>query len=111
MIIDNLDVRRTVFRPSKANPPLVVDPDRMLASSILGQRLQTIARRNSQIVELLGGFKGFKLPASHRKYLNRKALRTKPIKNRLSDFVLEASDHDPPSEEVMVSLYDTIVNG
>ena len=57
MVIDNLDIRWTgsAFRPFKANSPLIVDPDAILALSISLQRLKTVARQNSQISELNGG--------------------------------------------------------
>jgi len=67
----------------------------MLTFSIPGQRIQTIAGRNPQVAELISGLQRFKFPPSYRKYLNRKALRAKPVKDCLRDFVLEAADHNP----------------
>jgi hypothetical protein len=96
MIVDDLNICRTVFGPSEANPPLIVDPDRMLAFSILGQAFQAITRRYPQVVELFGGLNRFQLPSGYPEYPTRKALGTKPVKDRLRDLVLEPADHGQP---------------
>lgn len=45
VIVGNLDIVRTIVLPSKANPPLVVDADGVLAISIAFQGFQPIAWR------------------------------------------------------------------
>ena len=56
MIIDNLDIRWTgsAFRPFEANPPLIVDADAVLASSVSFQRFKPVARQNGEIFQLDG---------------------------------------------------------
>jgi hypothetical protein len=93
VIVDDLNIRRAFFGPPETNPPLVINPDGMLAPSIPRQRLQSITGRNPQVIELLGSFKRFQLPPGYREYLNRKALRAEPIEDRFRDLVLEATDH------------------
>jgi len=51
MIVDDLNVMSIAGTPMEANPPLIVDPDAMLASAGALQFLQPVARRNAQKVE------------------------------------------------------------
>jgi len=51
VIVDDLDVMRTVRRPPKADPPLVIDPDAELTGSKAFERLQSIAGRNPQVIQ------------------------------------------------------------
>ena len=63
MVIDNLDIRRAggAFRPCKANPPLVVDANAVLALSISSQHCKTVARQHGKISERDGGFQTVQL--------------------------------------------------
>jgi hypothetical protein len=45
MIIGDLDPFGAGIRLDEANPPLLVDADRMLATAVAGQSLQPIAGR------------------------------------------------------------------
>ena len=54
MVVDYLNVDRTRFRPSEADPILVVDPDAVLTLTVSPERLQAIARWYSQVVQDLG---------------------------------------------------------
>jgi hypothetical protein len=51
VIIDDLDIERTGLRPAKADSPLIVDPDAVLAGSSAFQGFESIARRYFQIVQ------------------------------------------------------------
>ena len=51
MIVDDLDVVGIAVTPTKANPPLVVDPDAVLSFAVASQGLQSIAGRCLQIAE------------------------------------------------------------
>jgi hypothetical protein len=51
VVVDDLNVLRTCCGPSEADPPLLVDPDAVVAGSITLQLLQSIARRDSQVVD------------------------------------------------------------
>ncbi|KRQ96425.1 hypothetical protein CQ12_35960 [Bradyrhizobium jicamae] len=44
-------MRRSSLLPDKAYPPLVIDPDRVLALPVYLQRFKSIARRNTEIDE------------------------------------------------------------
>jgi len=53
-MVDDLDIGWPSFYPAEANPPLVVDPDRMLADTIATQLLQMVRRRRREVVQPLG---------------------------------------------------------
>jgi hypothetical protein len=54
MIIDDLDFVSSIA-PAKNDAPLIVDADRMAAGQFSFKRLQSIARRHSQIAQPRGG--------------------------------------------------------
>ena len=49
MIVDYLDLKSVAINPTKANPPLVVDPNAVPPHPITGEDLQTIPSNGSQI--------------------------------------------------------------
>jgi hypothetical protein len=51
VIIDDLDAVRIAFGPSKADTPLVVDPNAVLSRSIAVEFLKTIPRRHAKVIE------------------------------------------------------------
>jgi hypothetical protein len=51
MIIDNFHVIRIRVAPRETDPPLVIDPNAVLAAPVAFQCLQAISRRNSQVGE------------------------------------------------------------
>ena len=55
MIINNLNLEGIAVSPPKADPPLVIDANAVLASAIALELLQAVAGRDAEIVELLGG--------------------------------------------------------
>jgi hypothetical protein len=57
VIIHDLDVLSSRLLPAKAEPELIVDSDAVLAGAIALQGLQSISRRNAQIVEPLRNLK------------------------------------------------------
>ena len=57
MIIDDFNFFRPGVRPTKADSPLVVDPNAVLARAIPFERLKVIAGRNVQIIQAFSDFK------------------------------------------------------
>jgi len=55
MVVHNLDLRWAFRRPNKANPKLVVYPDRVLPLAIARERLKAIAWRRPQVAEIARG--------------------------------------------------------
>jgi hypothetical protein len=65
VVVDDLDRVGMSVSPNEANPPLVVDADRMLSCALLLQRFEAIARRNAQVIEPAGIVQETELPQSH----------------------------------------------
>jgi hypothetical protein len=61
MIVNDLDVPRTVVSPTEADPPLVIDSDAVLAASITAELLQAIAREHAKVIEVLGAVEHLQL--------------------------------------------------
>src|SRR5581483_11590967 len=55
VVVDDLDIVRPAGPPAKADPPLLVDPDAVLAGSVTDKLLEPISRRDSQVSERFGG--------------------------------------------------------
>ena len=51
MVVDDLDVMRVAGPPSKTDSPLSVDADAVLSSTITFQLLESVRRRNAEVVE------------------------------------------------------------
>jgi hypothetical protein len=62
VVVHDLDVLGATRRPHEADPPLVIDPDAVLASSIPCERFQAVPRGNSKIVEGHCGIEDRQLP-------------------------------------------------
>jgi len=55
MVIDDLHVISVRAAPNETDPPLVIDPDTMLAAPVTFQRFQAIAGWNEQVRKPPGG--------------------------------------------------------
>lgn len=55
MIIDDFDLLRGAIAPNKTDPPLIVNPDAVLTSSVPRQRFQSIPGNGGQIFQLVCG--------------------------------------------------------
>jgi hypothetical protein len=49
MVVADLDVKDIAILESKADPPLIVDGDRVLPLSVVGQRMKAVTRGHLQI--------------------------------------------------------------
>jgi hypothetical protein len=52
VVVHDLDVVRITFTPQKADTPLIVDADTVLAIPVTVQRFEPIARRRRQVPQL-----------------------------------------------------------
>src|SRR5262245_3529080 len=68
VVVDDLDVFRASVCPGEADPPLVVDPDAVLAPSAPLERLQPVARWDAKVVESHCGIEDRKLPQGCSEY-------------------------------------------
>jgi hypothetical protein len=51
VVVADLDILGFSISPTEADPPLLVNSDRVLIGSISNERLESVARRRTQIVE------------------------------------------------------------
>lgn len=66
MIVDDLNIFRSILQPTKTDTKLVVYPNTELADSVAFERLQTIPRWNPEVVKTLGNLQLAKLSSRHR---------------------------------------------
>ena len=93
VIIGDLDIECIAIFPAEADPPLIVDPDTVLAFSVPRQLFEPIPGRDSQIRQGVGRVKHQELP--QRRALNalRELSRTFAAKDPFGLWVLEAPNH------------------
>ena len=65
VVIDERDVKRVTILPAKADPPLIVNANAMLAGAITFELLQLITGRSAKVFELLGGVDQRELAKHH----------------------------------------------
>ena len=96
MVIIDLNVFRTCIAPAEDDSPLVIDPDRVLASKIAAEGFEPVTRHDAQITERLRDVERSQLAARHLDQVSRKSFRTDAVEHWLGRFTSEASDHDRP---------------
>jgi hypothetical protein len=57
VIVYYLYIVSVTIAPTKANPPLVIDPNTVLAFPVSLKFLKTVPRRDTKIIQSLGGVK------------------------------------------------------
>jgi hypothetical protein len=62
MVVHNLNIDRTMFRPREADAELIVDPDTMLALSVTAQLLKAVSRWGPHVLERRGPVQLIQLP-------------------------------------------------
>lgn len=94
MIVHDFHIVRVALAPAKADAPLVVDPDAVLALAITFQRFQSVCRGNPQVFERRRAVEHAQLAARHILNIRRQAsgLRSRP--DQLGFLVGKASDHE-----------------
>jgi hypothetical protein len=55
MVVNDLDLFGTALRPDKAYPPLLVDPNAVLARPVAPQGFQVVGWRQAQVFQAFGG--------------------------------------------------------
>jgi hypothetical protein len=64
MIVDNLNLLSATVTPCEANPPLIIDSDRVLSLAVTLKRFEPIAWRLTQIVQCADAIKQQQLTTS-----------------------------------------------
>jgi hypothetical protein len=93
MIIRNLNVVGVSFAPSKANSPLVIDANAMLALTVAGEFFKTIPWRNTQVIQLFGGVQDGKFLPRGAVQIWGKAPQEMTLKELFAILVAERLDH------------------
>jgi hypothetical protein len=93
MIVDDLEVICVAISPNEANPPLIVDPDAVLALPIRSKVLQPIARWCPEITEASGVLDLHELSVCHLDDVVRDPLDKAPLPGGLSRSVPERFNH------------------
>src|ERR1035438_351816 len=103
MVVDNLNVPRTLRCPKKAHTKLVVDANAILPGAPALQRFQSVARRHPEIVECHGPVEHCQLAHGHRLDVH-KPPDTNAAKQRLRLGALERADSNLRIVTVRVSI-------
>lgn len=64
MVVNDFDIKRMTILPSKAQPPLIVDADAVLARTVPAKGFEAVPGRNAQIIERRRGGQHRQFPAS-----------------------------------------------
>jgi hypothetical protein len=92
VIVDDFDGMRLALLPDKADPPLVVDADRMLPGPVASQGLKPVARRRAQIIQPASRMQQKQLAADAALY--RREMPNRPVvKQEFGILLRERSDH------------------
>ena len=62
MVVNDLDVEGIALLPAKANAPLIVDADRVLALAVALQRLEPVAGQAGKVFKRGGSVEDLELP-------------------------------------------------
>jgi len=62
MVVDDFNVPSAVGSPAKADSPLVIDSNAVLATPVTTELLQSVAWRHVGIVQILGAVEHLELP-------------------------------------------------
>jgi len=54
MVVDDLDLLRSLFRPAEADRVSLVDPNAVLSPTVSPQSLESVPRRSAKILQHLG---------------------------------------------------------
>ena len=93
MIIHDLNVEGVAVLPAKADPPLIIDVNAMLAGPTAFELLQTVARWNAEILELLGSIDEPQLAEHGPVQLGREPAHALALKETLGIPIGEALNH------------------
>jgi len=93
MVVNNLDLVRVPVPPAETNAPLIIDANTVLTRAVSFEFLQAIARRDSQVLELLGGINETELPKHRPMEVSRKAPHGLALEEPLRVPIGKALDH------------------
>ncbi len=99
MVIRDLDPTRSLCRPDKTDPVLIVDPDAMLPRAVLAECFQVIARGYPKRPERNGGVQLVELAFCGASQLlgarSARRLGAAPVEDVLRSLIMERANHGP----------------
>jgi hypothetical protein len=93
VIVNDLNLVGVALSPPETHAPLIVDPNAMLASPIAVQPLQSVAWRDAEIAEALGGVQRHELPQHDALEVSRKSSHALAREEALGIAVGKGRDH------------------
>ena len=93
MVVDDLDVMRVAGPPSKTDSPLSVDANAVLSSTITFQLLESVRRRNAEVVECRRRIQHSELSEGNALHVRAQSLDRLSMKEALSVSIPEALNH------------------
>ena len=93
MIVDDLDVVRVGSEPAKADAPLIVDSDAVLASPVPGEFLKAIRGGGAEVEEAGRGIKHDEFAKGNSLKVRRHSANPLPFEKALGVGVAKAADH------------------
>jgi hypothetical protein len=104
VVVGDLDVCRACGGPGEADAPLVVDADAVLSSAATVQLLETVARWDSQIVDVLSGVEDQEFAISNSLKVGAKFTDVFAIPDELGFFIRERLDHLPSITRCVITV-------
>jgi hypothetical protein len=97
MVVNDLDLFGIGTGPHKAEPELVVDPDRIAPRAVPAERFKPVGRRASQIGQGTGFAEHYQFSPGWPDQVRRKPFAwAVALENRFGANVLETPDHSKP---------------
>lgn len=93
MVVGHFDVKGVSLRPYKAHAPLIVDADAVLILAVPFQSFETIAGRNAEIMQGLGGIENQQLAQSGTLNVLRQTFHSPAMKQVFRAAVAKAPNH------------------
>jgi hypothetical protein len=93
VVVNDLDVIRVPVLPAKADAPLIVDANAVLARAIAFEFFESVAGRDTQVLELLGGINEANLTEHEPEEVGREPPDALPLKQALGVPIRDLLDH------------------
>jgi len=93
VVVNDLNVPRIATLPSETDPPLVVDPNAVLARAVTVQPFQAVARRYTEVVQLHRSIQHPELSQCHLAHPRSESASRAPVEETFCVPVAEALDH------------------
>lgn len=93
MVVDYFNIFCVPVSPDEAHPPLVIDPDAVLAGAVISQGFQAVARRRTQVIQADCSVEITEFAASAGQNVGRESLGKLAPKYRRCALIPERHNH------------------